>query len=324
LSAAARHRSLSEREREELWEKGARHIRHLERKRLDGILCWITGKNTDRFSLYQKVHAAQMRHFLEFSAAIRNLNGNVIIHKGLEFTESLFNGESICLHGDIDALCDASISNSVVRELGISSFKPASCDVKNGCLANPLDGDAPLENNFNIGSFSKMVDIELTPEEMASIGRWVRPVWTDLRVAKVVITFDIATGLDANINAKEVLENSVSSVGLLRDEKTMALVDRIWYTLSLIGHSLISTGELGRGSKLAEAVLLIQNNYDLLDWEAIGDRVEKHQVAPVFIPMLELICEVCDLGYPGSLMRRRSLPGVSAETTKKLFTAISH
>lgn len=322
--ATARHSSLTENEREELWEKGKRHIRHLERKRLDGVLCWLTSKSTDRFSLYQKSHSAQIRSVLELLSGISTFSNGVIIHKGLEFTESLFDGKSICLHGDIDVLCEPAAINSVNEWLETNDFNRALCDIENGRLSEPLNDDFPLENHFNAGSFSRMENIDLTPLEMASIGRWIRPIWTDLNCGKIVITFDLASGLDVNIGADEIVSNSAPSVGLLQSVKTMALVDRIWYTLSLIGHSLISLNKVSHGSKLAEAILLIQNNYELLDWDAIEERIEKHQVAPVFVPMLELICEVCDRGYPGSLKRSRSFSGVSAETTKKLFTAISY
>jgi hypothetical protein len=320
LVAATRRHALSENDKNDLWERGSACIRYLESKKFDGVLCWLTGKETARFDLYKKVYSVQVAHLNAVLSSLDAAHIPVILHKGVEFTESLFNSVPICLHGDLDILVPRESAKQVLEILDEMGFLSAYFDTKNGTLLPNDEARGKLEGgHHHLGPLAIAVDLDLSAEQMATIGKWQRPIWTDLCRSVCAVIFDVATGLDSRIGFDDIRSGAVTKFGNLGTALSMSLENRVFYTLSYIGWLLSVRRRFRDGAKLAEAFVLITQNLSRIDWAEVRRLVDVHGTVGGFLPLLEFICRACDVSRPAAFSDR--LP--DTPRSRNVYAAIS-
>lgn len=248
---------------------------YLAKRKIYGLACIGAAPASSLFTLYHKVWFAQREALLSLVAEFTCRGLDVLIYKGAETTERYFGSQPVCLRGDIDLLVRPAQLARVKAMMLECGFVQADYDTENYRLIplTPEQLESTERGRYNLRSFARLIDIPLTPAELALGPRWLTPVSLRAGHATLVLGIDISVGLDQKIGSDEMFHRSRASV--FAGARALSEEDHVWYTATLFYLQTFLNKEQHKLTQLADLIATIGNCGDRIDWAqlaALGQR----------------------------------------------------
>jgi hypothetical protein len=267
-------------------------LSYLKQKRLYGLGALGSGRTDRLLNIYQLAWRAQKAALAEAITEFGRRGIDLLVYKGAEINERYARSVAYTLRGDVDLIVRPDQANEAKQVLLSMGFLQANYDTINRRLAAITDERiAQLEGGgYALVSFARLQDISLPdnaklPEQESDL-----PIYVTEDGIQLVITLDLATGLDRSISADALFRESIASAHPFA--RTLRVETHLWYLCAMFYVQVNLYRDKHKLSQLSDLALLLGGG-DALDWDEVVAKSRELDILPSLYYPLAYLSALC-------------------------------
>lgn len=215
----------------------------------------------------------------------------VYTYKGAELCERYFRSVPLCSKGDVDLLippeAEAQV-RSLLHELGYvqADFDTNTCELV-PCTPEVLARHE--KGNYSLKSFVRIEELDWPGRSTAPLG-YSRPTMNVPARCQLLMTVDIATGLDAAIDCRPLFARSIPSA--LGAGRTLCPEDHYWYLCSLFYLKMFQFKAQAKLAQMCEIGALLANEHEQLDWDLVAGAAKRYDLFAALYYLTAFLAEL--------------------------------